>query len=354
MMNSYMERMEAKTKSYVSKAKELVNDTAKDIRELEAFADQLAKLEGSEPSDLYESIVLLDRLLQDFISATVDGHKLWERCLWEASKYGAKDGRCTLADLSNQTGLLRELIRNVENHLESFHKQLSALMNRKNLGEYPHKLANRIMEFEKIALDLVRTCEAWIVELERMERDMRQSSACATGSSRMCSDKEESPETYVPPVLPADFTLLAYEPERMNTGSLVPPPMHQSAPAKPAASQPPSPMFQPAPAKPSAAAAPEPKAKKSLFSLFPKRGKSKSQQVSPPQIDSVQFSAVAPDKAVPGKYIPVNIVMYEDKNRNVLRTLSVPSPQTPWYPTAATRMLPGIQRSRCACPLRMF
>ena len=44
----------------------------------------------------------------------------------------------------------------------------------------------------------------------------------------------------------------------------------------------------------------------------------------PPPIDSVRFSAVAPQCAVPGKYLPVNIVMYEDAFReavdNIIRS----------------------------------
>jgi len=38
----------------------------------------------------------------------------------------------------------------------------------------------------------------------------------------------------------------------------------------------------------------------------------------PPNIDSVQFSAVAPNRVVPGRYLPINIVMYEDAFRKTV------------------------------------
>lgn len=62
--------------------------------------------------------------------------------------------------------------------------------------------------------------------------------------------------------------------------------------------------------------------KRSFLGFF--NGKKKNdltsagESVSPPRIDSVQFSAVAPNRVVPGKYLPINIVMYEDAFRKTV------------------------------------
>lgn len=40
--------------------------------------------------------------------------------------------------------------------------------------------------------------------------------------------------------------------------------------------------------------------------------------VPPPCVDSVQFSAVASNRVVPGKYLPINIIMYEDAFRKAV------------------------------------
>lgn len=62
--------------------------------------------------------------------------------------------------------------------------------------------------------------------------------------------------------------------------------------------------------------------KRSFLGFF--KGKKKNditsagESVSPPRIDSVQFSAVAPNRVVPGKYLPINIVMYEDAFRKTV------------------------------------
>lgn len=62
--------------------------------------------------------------------------------------------------------------------------------------------------------------------------------------------------------------------------------------------------------------------KRSFLGFF--KGKKKNdltsagESVSPPRIDSVQFSAVAPSRVVPGKYLPINIVMYEDAFRKTV------------------------------------
>jgi len=62
--------------------------------------------------------------------------------------------------------------------------------------------------------------------------------------------------------------------------------------------------------------------KRSFWGFF--KGKKKNdltsagESVSPPRIDSVQFSAVAPSRVVPGKYLPINIVMYEDAFRKTV------------------------------------
>lgn len=88
-------------------------------------------------------------------------------------------------------------------------------------------------------------------------------------------------------------------------------------------------MHMPAPCQ-SASAIPASKKKAGFFSWLKSPGKEqkkvlREEPVPPPQVDSVQFSAVAPGKIVPGKYLPVNIVMYEETMRHavdsVLRSL---------------------------------
>ncbi len=59
-----------------------------------------------------------------------------------------------------------------------------------------------------------------------------------------------------------------------------------------------------------------PKKRKTLFSLF---GKKKAKNtVQPPRVDSVQFSAVCPERAVAGKYLPLNVIMFEDGYRKIV------------------------------------
>lgn len=60
--------------------------------------------------------------------------------------------------------------------------------------------------------------------------------------------------------------------------------------------------------------------KKHFQGLFKRKTKDSvniqdEQIVPPPQVDSVQFSAIAANRVVPGKYIPISIVMYEDAFR---------------------------------------
>lgn len=60
--------------------------------------------------------------------------------------------------------------------------------------------------------------------------------------------------------------------------------------------------------------------KTGFFALFKRKTKGSDitqdeQIVPPPQVDSVQFSAIAANRVVPGKYLPINIVMYEDAFR---------------------------------------
>lgn len=43
--------------------------------------------------------------------------------------------------------------------------------------------------------------------------------------------------------------------------------------------------------------------------------------IPPPKVDSVQFSAVAPEKAVAGKYFPINIFMYEEYFRKSIEDI---------------------------------
>ena len=63
--------------------------------------------------------------------------------------------------------------------------------------------------------------------------------------------------------------------------------------------------------------------KKHFLSLFKRKAKDESDRqeehfIPPPQIDSVQFSAIAANRVVPGKYLPISIVMYEDAFRKAI------------------------------------
>lgn len=66
--------------------------------------------------------------------------------------------------------------------------------------------------------------------------------------------------------------------------------------------------------------------KKGFLGLFGRKKKADKEDIAapPPSIDSVQFSAVAPNKVVAGKYLPINIVMYEESFRkavdNIIRS----------------------------------
>lgn len=51
---------------------------------------------------------------------------------------------------------------------------------------------------------------------------------------------------------------------------------------------------------------------------FNKRPVPKVDHVPPPTTDSVRFSAISPKKVTAGKYMPINIVMYEDKYRSAV------------------------------------
>lgn len=60
--------------------------------------------------------------------------------------------------------------------------------------------------------------------------------------------------------------------------------------------------------------------KKRFLGLFKRKEKGSSdipdeRIIPPPQIDSVQFSAIADNRVVPGKYLPISIVMYENDFR---------------------------------------
>lgn len=112
-----------------------------------------------------------------------------------------------------------------------------------------------------------------------------------------------------------------------------PPPVCRSAPPPPvccsAAEPEPSPVRfsseNASHAKCTSASAPvRPKRKPGLLGIFG-RGKEKKEDNdsanSIPVVDNVQFSAVAPEKVQPGKYVPVNIVMYQDEFRQVVDNL---------------------------------
>ncbi|MBQ6885443.1 MAG: TIR domain-containing protein [Clostridia bacterium] len=60
--------------------------------------------------------------------------------------------------------------------------------------------------------------------------------------------------------------------------------------------------------------------KNRFLGLFKRKEKGSSdipdeQIIPPPRVDSVQFSAIAANRVVPGKYLPISIVMYEDDFR---------------------------------------
>ncbi len=58
-----------------------------------------------------------------------------------------------------------------------------------------------------------------------------------------------------------------------------------------------------------------------FFGFFGKKRKEEVQvedTASVLQLDEVQFSAIAEEKLVPGKYLPLNVIMYEDKYRQVV------------------------------------
>lgn len=86
----------------------------------------------------------------------------------------------------------------------------------------------------------------------------------------------------------------------------------------------PGPLAAPARKEQKMAAPSGAKKEKSGFFGFLKRKNKKdaasavAEVVPPPQIDSVQFSAIAPGKVIPGKYLPINIVMYEDAYRKAV------------------------------------
>ena len=63
------------------------------------------------------------------------------------------------------------------------------------------------------------------------------------------------------------------------------------------------------------------KKKGGILGLFKRKktdNHNENQIVPPPQIDSVKFSAISAKKVVPGKYLPINIVMYEDEFRKAV------------------------------------
>lgn len=66
--------------------------------------------------------------------------------------------------------------------------------------------------------------------------------------------------------------------------------------------------------------------KKHFLSLFKRKAKverdgQEEQLIPPPQIDSVQFSAIASNRVVPGKYLPISIVMYEETFRKAVNDI---------------------------------
>lgn len=121
---------------------------------------------------------------------------------------------------------------------------------------------------------------------------------------------------------------------REQTQSVAPPPSPPGAPATfapPAA--PPSPPRAPAQAPfapPAQAPTPQPcvptpasgKEKPSILDWLKRKKKGNDTEtgspVPPPQVDSVQFSAVAPQEVNPGKYVPIHVVMYEDGFRKAV------------------------------------
>ncbi len=63
--------------------------------------------------------------------------------------------------------------------------------------------------------------------------------------------------------------------------------------------------------------------KKVFLGLFKRKKKnevatSEESVIPPPHVDRVQFSAVAPGKVIPGRYLPISIVMYEDAFRKAV------------------------------------
>lgn len=62
---------------------------------------------------------------------------------------------------------------------------------------------------------------------------------------------------------------------------------------------------------------PSQKGKKGFLGLFGRKKKEK-QPVMPPKMDSVRFSAVAPNRVEPGKYLPIHVIMYEDGYRKTV------------------------------------
>ncbi len=117
-------------------------------------------------------------------------------------------------------------------------------------------------------------------------------------------------------------------PPPASSGGFAPPSAKPTPPPPTASSMaPPASAWQKTP-PPSASHAEAPKGKvregdKKAFDfildLFNRKSQKKKHPV--PTVDSVQFSAVVPERAVPGKYFNLNIMMYEDGHRAVVDEL---------------------------------
>lgn len=145
----------------------------------------------------------------------------------------------------------------------------------------------------------MRECDARLPYKEGETPDADVSLYDLTPSRRPVPPPPPMPSASVqPPVQPsakADISV----PDGKQAGPAVAPPVQKS----------PEPAPTPAPQK----------KKGGLFGWL--KGRKKDAAVPPPQVDSVQFSAVAPNQVVPGKYLPIHIVMYEDAMRKTVEDI---------------------------------
>ena len=269
-----------------------------------AFAD--VSQHGVEQTSADAKIVLLRKLREELLEDKENNLLLlreFERFLRSDGRYPGGHGTvCVTVDpLVEQANRCEAAAQRFSEKANKASFKAKSIFDDESMIEESIEILRCVDGYETTSRDLMNICQEASNTFRRMSDSYAScAAAIGTGLSDLFEERRKKEETLiqkqstVAPPIQASYSMATV------------PPARQEERRRPNIVETPS----------------KNNSKRSFLGFF--KGKKKNditsagESVSPPRIDSVQFSAVAPNRVVPGKYLPINIVMYEDAFRKTV------------------------------------